>query len=146
MSRIINTASPGKRRNQLRRTIAEMLRRLTFKRELDEEAQDLAAAVVACLRGIAQTIETTTAAWEKRNYFLKADRFRLEWEWVTPVAERLQRIILTDKWEELPRELASLAPRFADIRVRKMTRPPSTWEASYRLLVQEAVPIRGLPE
>lgn len=146
MSRIINTASPGKRRNQLRRTIAEMLRHLSFKRELDEEAKDLAAAVVACLRGIAQTIETTTTAWEKRNYYLKADRFRLEWEWVTPAAERLQRIILTDRWEELPLELASLVPRFADIRVRKMTRPPSTWKSSYHLLVQEAVPIRGLPE
>jgi hypothetical protein len=136
MSRIINTADPGKKRNQFRRTIAEMLRHLMFKRELDEETKDMAAAVVFALRGIAASVEATTAAWEKRDYFLKADRFRMEWEWVTPAAERLQALILGSQWEGLPQELAALAPHFADIRISKMTRNPSEWKASYRLLMQ----------
>ena len=36
MSRVINTENPGKLRNQYRRTIAEILRHLMFKRALDE--------------------------------------------------------------------------------------------------------------
>ena len=93
MSRVINPNSPGKRRNQLRRTIAEILRHLMRKRELDEEAKDMAAALVFSLRGIAETIEATTGAWEKRDYFLKADRFRRKWEWVMPAAQRLEGVI-----------------------------------------------------
>jgi len=141
MTRIINTASPGKLRNQFRRTIAEILRHMMFKQEVDQESKDMAATLVFCLRGIAETIETTTTAWEKRNYFLKADRFRFEWEWAMPASERLQDLVVNDHWELLPQELAKLAPYFADIRIAKMTRPASTWKSRYLLLRQE---VKGL--
>lgn len=137
MSRVINTASPGKRRNHARRTIAEILRHLMLKNKLDSETKDMTAAMVFSLREIADTIETTTEAWEKRDYYLKADRFRLEWEWVGPAAQSLCDLIVDDRWEQLPEELAKLAPRFADIRVAKMTRKPSTWKASHSLLMEE---------
>lgn len=138
MSRIINTFSPGKRRNQLRRTIAEILRRLMLKRELDPEAKDMAATLVFALRGIAETIDDSTVAWEKRNYFLKADRFRRRWGWVTVHADRLHKLVVDDRWEQLPQELATLAGYFSDVRVVKLTRPPSTWQSNYRLLKRES--------
>jgi hypothetical protein len=137
MSRVINTADPGKRRNQCRRTIAEILRHLMFKRRFDEETKDMAAALVFALRGIAESVEATTAAWEKKDYYLKADRFRLEWEWVAPAAKRLEELVLGGHWEKLPQELAALAPHFADIRISKMTRDPSAWKGSYHLLLKE---------
>jgi hypothetical protein len=138
MSRVINVANPGKRRNTARRTIAELLRRLMLQPELDEETKDMVAALVLNLREIAATIETTTEAWEKRDYYLKADRFRLEWEWVAPAAQSLEDLVLQERWESLPQELAGLAPRFADIRVTKMTRSPSAWQGSYALLLQKS--------
>ena len=136
MSRVINTDGPGKRRNRLRRTIAELLRHLMYKRELDEEGKDMAAALVFSLREIAGTIEVTTEAWEKRNYFLKADRFRLAWEWTGPTADRLEDLIREERWDRLPLELGRLVPRFTDIRVAKMTRKPSAWRSSYKLLLE----------
>jgi len=135
MSRLVNTASPGKKRSQARRTIAEMLRRLMLKKEIDEEARDMAALVVISLQEIAETIEVTTAAWEKRDYYLKADRFRLEWEWVRPKAKRIERLIADCRWEELPVELVSLAPRFADIHIAKMTRSASDWKGCHQRLL-----------
>jgi len=138
MSRVVNTDNPGKIRSQHRRTIAELLRHLMFKRTLDDETKDMAAALVFELRGIAESIEATTTAWENRDYFLKADRFRLEWEWAGPAAQRLETIILQERWEQLPAVLATLVPRFADIRILKMTRPPESWKASYRLLLQQS--------
>lgn len=137
MSRVINVNSPGKRRSHARRTIAEVLRHLMLKREIDQEAKDMAALVVSSLREIAETVEATASAWEARDYFSKADRFRLEWEWVTPTADRLERVILQDRWDELPRELATLAPRFADVSVSKMTRAPSEWRGHYAELAGE---------
>ncbi len=137
MSRIINTANPGSERNRLRRTIAEILRHLMFKRGIDDEVKDMTATLVFALRGIAESVEVTTDAWEKRDYYVKADRFRLEWEWVTPAARRLQALVREERWEDLPRELAALAPHFSDIRIAKMTRDPSTWASGYETIRRE---------
>jgi hypothetical protein len=137
MSRIIHTYSPGKRRNQLRRTIAEILRHLMLKGELDQEAKDMAATLVLALREISETVEQSTIAWEKRNYFLKADRFRRQFEWIPLHVKRLRQLIIEERWEQLPQELAMLAPYFKDVRVIKLTRPPSTWEGNYHLLREE---------
>ena len=137
MGRVINTANPGSERNRLRRTIAEILRHLMFKRGVDDEVKDMTAALVYALRGIAESVQVTTDAWEKRDYYVKADRFRLEWEWVAPAARRLEALVREGRWEDLPREVAALAPHFADIRIAKMTRAPSTWASSYERLTRE---------
>lgn len=135
MGRVINTDSPAKERNQWRRTVAEALRHLMSKKELDDEAKDLAALVVISLRGISDTIERTVEPWEKRNYYLKADRFRLEWEWSGGAAHRMEATIKADKWQELPAQLAELMPHFADIRITKLMRSPETWAGCYRVLM-----------
>jgi len=142
MGRVINLSSPSQRRNQSRRTIAEILRHLMLKRELDDEAKDMAANVVFALRDIAETIDGSTEAWEKRNYFLKADRFRRQWEWVPLFAGRLQELVLGDRWEQLPKELALLVPYFQDIKITKLTRSSETWKASYQLLKREGLDTR----
>lgn len=139
MTRVINPSNPGKLRDQYRRTIAEALRHLMFKRSVDDEVKDMAAAIVLSLRGIAETVEITVGAWEKRDYYLKADRFRLEWEWVMPSASKLFDVISQSHWDELPAELARLAPKFADIRIAKMTRSPDSWKSSYQQLLRPLV-------
>lgn len=136
MSRVINTANPGRLRNQARRTIAEMLRHLMFKKRIDDESKDMAALVAISLQEIAATIDVTTTAWENRDYFLKADRFRLEWEWAAPAARRLEEIVVSGDWDRLTGELVALAPRFADIRIAKMTRGPEAWQGCLEALVR----------
>lgn len=135
MSRVINTDSPSKRRNYARRTIAEVLRHLMYKRRFDDETKDMVALVIRSLYDMHATIDETTAAWEKRDYFVKADRFRLEWEWTRPAAQRLERLVREERWEGLPAELAALAPRFADLRIAKMTRDASEWQGCYQALL-----------
>ncbi len=137
MSPVINVNSPGTRRNQARRTIAELLRQLMVKRQLDDEAKDMAAQIVFCLREIANTVDVSCEAWEKRNYFVKADRFRMQWEWAQSAAGNLVQVIVSGSWESLPQQLANLVPHFADIRVTKMTRSASDWKGRYQQLVQE---------
>ena len=136
MSRIISTEGPGKIRNQHRRTIAEALRRLSMKQQLDDEVRDLAALIVLCLHRIADTIERTTEAWEKRDYYLKADRFREEWRWVEPMADQLSAVIYEEKWDQLPDVLVQLMPYFADVTIKKMTRKPSLWQGAYEKFLQ----------
>ena len=136
MSRIVSTEGPGKIRSQHRRTIAEALRRLSQKPRLDEEAQDLAALIVICLHRIADTIEQTTEAWEKRDYYLKADRFREDWRWVEPMADQLSAVIYEERWSQLPDVLVQLMPHFSDVKIAKLTRKPSLWKGAYRKLME----------
>ena len=121
-----------------------MLRHLTIKRQMDDETKDMVAAIILALRDIEQTTELTTDAWEKRNYFLKADRFRLEWEWVGPIADELQNLAVEERWDSLPIALAKLLPRFADVRIAKMTRGPDTWRSAYDLLLSEVKDAQSL--
>jgi hypothetical protein len=137
MSRIITTEGPGKVRNQHRRTIAEALRRLSMKQKLDDEAKDLVALIVFCLHGIADTVEQTTDAWDKRNYYLKADRFREEWRWVEPMADQLSAVIYEQRWDDLPDVLVQLMSHFADVTIKKMTRKPSLWQGAYNKFMQD---------
>ena len=52
MGRVVNTNNPGKIRNQLMRTSAELLRHLSQKSEMDDEAKDMVARLMFCLRAI----------------------------------------------------------------------------------------------
>lgn len=135
MSRVIQTESVGRQRHRLRRTIAEALRRLARKSTFDQESQDLAALIVFSLRRLSEGVEQTTTAWEKRDYFLKADRFRLKWEWVDDTAYELESALLLGQWERVPQILATLFPRFGDITVARYTRSSALWDGCYQRLV-----------
>ncbi len=136
MSRVVNADNVGTQRQRLRRTIAEALRRLMAKGDLDEEARDLAALIVFSLREIDDGIEQTTAAWEKRDYYLKADRFRQDWLWVTPSADEMEKILRQGAWERLPAALAKLLPYFSDITINRMVRNNNElWDGCYQRLL-----------
>ena len=134
MSRVIATDSVGKRRRQLRRTIAEALRRLARKPAFDDESQDLAALIVFSLRRLEEGVDQTATAWEKRDYYLKADRFRLEWEWIEDTAYDLESALLLGQWDKVPQILMALYPRFADITISRFTRSAELWDGAYQRL------------
>lgn len=137
MGRVINTDSTGKKRNQNMRTCAEVLRHLSTKQGVDDEARDMAALLVFCLREIDDGIEQSAAVWEKRDYWMKAEEFRERWRWVGNMADELQQLIVGDSWQQFPDMLIKLLPYFSDIKVNKFTRKPSTWSGSYQRLLKE---------
>lgn len=135
MSRITHVdGTPASQRNRLRRTIAEILRRLSAKSKIDVETKDMVSFIIIALRAIHDSIEKSCEAWEKRDYFLKADQFRREWTWLMPTANRLEDLVMTEEWSLLPTELAGLAARFSDVKVNQMTKPASLWQDAYQKL------------
>ena len=137
MSRVINIDNPSKRRNANQRTIAEILRRLSQKSTLDEDAKDMASLIVFCLRDISVGVEQTVTAWEKRDYWMKAERFLREWEWTGEMALNLEDVIRNEAWDLLPELLADLFPRYSDIQIKTMTRKPDVWKGAYRELLAQ---------
>jgi len=143
MSRVINLDSTGKRRNQLRRTIAELLRRACQKPAFDEDARDMLAMIVFCLQEMGDGIEQSARAWEGRNYWVKAEELRQRWRWVHQDAARLRRLLYHDEPGQLPEVMASLLPHFSDVRIKRSMRKPDLWRGSYRRLLQEGAPAGG---
>jgi hypothetical protein len=137
MSRVINPDNPGKKRNQLMRTGAELLRRLSQKSSIDAEAKDMLAMLVFCLREIDDGIEESSKAWEKRDYWMKAEEFRQRWAWSGAAADELKGMIFQENWAALPPYMLKLFPRFAEIKVTKYTRDESTWAQAYDRLARE---------
>jgi hypothetical protein len=141
MGRVINTDSTGKRRNQLMRTAAEILRRLSQKSEVDGDVKDMMAELVFCFREIDKGIDQSTEAWEKRDYWIKAEEFRQRWAWVGLLENELMDAIYQDKWEQLPQLMMKIMPHVSDIKVSKFTRKESDWHGSYARLMREKPPL-----
>ena len=135
MGRVIRTNSPTTVRNRARRTIAEMMRRVGEKRTMDDDVKDMAATIVLSLVTIDETIKQAITAWEKRDYWVKAERFQHEWLWVPEQAANLDDVLRHEAWDLIPDLLMELMPRFADVSVNKMTRKPDTWLGNYARLI-----------
>ena len=140
MGRIIHTDSPTTVRNRNRRTIAEMLKRLAQKPEIDDEAKDFAATIVFELIAIDEGVLSSAKSWEKRDYWIKAEKFIREWAWAKETAYNLDDVLRHEAWDLLPRLILELYPKFADVKVTKLTRKADVWEGNYmKLILGEAV-------
>ena len=137
MSRVINPNAPAKIRSRNRRSIAEILRRFIQKQVIDDESKDMAAMLVYLLREINAGIEQTIQAWEKRDYWMKSERFLREWSWAIESAANIEDVLRHEAWDLLPELLADLFPRFADIKLKKMMRKASLWQGAYQRLMAE---------
>lgn len=138
MSRVINTDSPGKRRNQLMRTVAELLRHLSQKPDIDDEAKDMLALLVYCLREIDAGIDESASAWEKRDYWIKAEEFRQRWRWAGQMASELETLVVNEEWNRMPELMIRLMPHVSDITINKFTRKSTLWQGSYQRLLKDS--------
>ncbi|MBE2184925.1 MAG: hypothetical protein IAE89_15960 [Anaerolineae bacterium] len=140
MGRVINTDSTGKQRNQQMRLAAEMLRRLSVKAGLDDEARDMAATLIFALRKVDEGIESSASVWDNRDYYMKAEELRQRWAWAGRIADELQAMIIQDRWADLPALLAKLFPKVSDITVVKFTSKEADWAGNYNRLIAEQSP------
>lgn len=134
---VINTDSTGKQRNQIMRTVAEILRRLSQKQVVDDEVRNMTAMLVYLFREIEAGIEQSATAWEKRDYWVKSEELRQRWMWVGDMADQLRSMIYAEQWTLLPPIMLKLLPKVADIKITKMTRSESMWEGVYDKLMRE---------
>jgi hypothetical protein len=105
---------------------------------VDDEAKDMAAALVYLLREIYSGAEQTARAWEKRGYWLKADGFLQQWQWTFEMGANLEDVIRNDAWDVLPRLMGELMPHTVEIQVQRLTLDPGAWRGAHARLLSEA--------
>ena len=134
MSKIYSPDSAGKERARLSKTIVLALRELMKQTEPDDLTRDITAYVVLALEEIAGNIDASVAAWEKRGYWVKADRFRLEWEWAGISAARLRQALAGDDWATVAVTSAAIAQKLNKVVVPGRHRLGTPWLGAAKLL------------
>ena len=132
MGRIVNPEGAGKQRTQLCKAVVLALRELMKQTEPDAHSRDLAAFIAISLGKINETVESSVVAWEKRGYWVKADRFRLEWEWSQIMGQRLRQAILADDWATVAVTAAQVAQRLMKVDVPIRHRLGTPWEGAWQ--------------
>ncbi|MBK8783967.1 MAG: hypothetical protein IPO22_19745 [Anaerolineales bacterium] len=134
MSRVINPDSVGKERTRLTKSIVLCIRELAKQSDVTAETKDQAAYIALALQAIADGIDVSVAAWEKRDYWVKADKFRMEWMWAGQVAAKMKAAVLTDDWATIAMLMPQIAQRFNKVEVSDNHRLGKPWTSAYQLL------------
>jgi len=134
LSRVINPESAGKDRTRLTKAIVLAVRELAKQKEVTNEAKDLAAFISLALRTISEGIDVSVAAWEKRDYWVKADKFRMEWMWSGQYADKMKVAIFTDDWGTIAVLMPQIAQKFNKIVVSDNHRLGKPWAGAYKQL------------
>lgn len=134
MGRVIKLETAGKERNQLTRAVVLSIRELMRQSQPNAETQDLAAFIALALDRIYETIDLSVAAWEKRGYWLKADRFRLEWAWTGQLGEQMKMAVLSDDWPEVAAIAVKVGGKLNHIKTPQRNRIGKPWVGSWEKL------------
>jgi hypothetical protein len=134
LSRVINPDSVGKERTRLTKGIVLCIRELAKQAKVTPETKDMAAYIALALQSISAGIDVSVAAWEKRDYWVKADKFRMEWMWAGQLAEKMKSAILGDDWATIAMLMPQIASKFSKVEVSDNHRLGKPWVGAYTLL------------
>lgn len=134
MGRVINPEGVGKERTQLIRGVVLALRELMQQTDTNAHTRDLAAFIAQALLAVGETVEVSVQAWEKRDYWLKADRFRMEWSWAARLGGTMKDAVLADDWATVAMTSAQVAQRLKDVDVPKRNNIGAPWEGAFKRL------------
>ena len=134
MSRVINPDSVGKERTRLVKSIVLCIRELAKQVQVTPETKDMASFIALALQSISDGVDVSVAAWEKRDYWVKADKFRMEWLWTGQFAEKMKNAVLADDWATIASLMPQIASKLNKVEVSDNHRLGKPWENAYALL------------
>ena len=135
---IKNQESGTTLRNRLSRGIVLAIRLLMEQGAPDDDSLDKIAFVVLALNKIAESVDASATAWEKRDYWVKADAFRMEWKWVLDSSERLKDALLAKDWAQIASELIVVGQKLNKVQISPKNRIGEPWIGAYAALRKQA--------
>jgi hypothetical protein len=107
--------------------VAISLRELAGQKDQDTLTRDLVTFIALSLQKIGETVEKTVAPWEKRDYWVKADKFRMEWEWTGKTGDELIQALREDNWGQVALLVAKVSEKFSNEKVSLKHRMGTPW-------------------
>jgi hypothetical protein len=93
------------------------------------------AFIIICLPKITATIDQTVGAWEKRDYWLKADRFKQSWIWVDTHQVKMLKAYKKEDWGSVAASLAEIGMKLSKIKAPVRQKVEKPWEGASQQLV-----------
>ena len=137
MSRVINTENIGTQRTRMCKGVVLAIRELMSQTKPDSKSRDLAAFIALSLEAIADTVEKTVTPWEKRDYWVKADRFRMEWAWAEKHAKLMHKAALAEDWPEIAMIAAKVGQQLSNVKVSSRHRMGTPWVGAWEKLTEQ---------
>jgi hypothetical protein len=134
LGRVINFENSGKDRQRLIREIIVVIRELAKVEVLDDNTRNLVSLIILNLWMIYKGIDSSVLAWEKRGYWVKADRFRMEWDWTKSIADRLTAALFTEDWVEVRNLTVYIAQKFSKVTIPINHRIKTPWIGAWNIL------------
>ncbi len=128
MSRIINIETAGKERTRLLRCILLAIRELGKQTDVNETTRDLVAFISLSLFHVNELIDVSVTAWEKRGYWLKADRFRMDWIWTADISKRLGDSLNCEDWALIATLIGKTAEKLKEVKVPQHHKLGTPWD------------------
>lgn len=138
MSRVVRTGSATRTRERLMQAIALALRGLVNGKPSDEQLRDRLAFTILALDQIASSADETCNAWEKRGYWVKADRFRDEWGWVEQTRRDLRSALEAGDHSSAAARAAGLLVRLAAVHIPERLQSTRPWEGAWISWLEKA--------
>ena len=136
MSRLINSESAGKDRTRLTKTVVIAIRELLRQKEPGDLSRDSTACILMSLDEIYDTVDASVEAWEKRGYWLKADRFRMDWQWTKIIADQMRPLVLSENYGELIPLMVQVLQALESVKVSENHRLGTPWTGAWDRLQQ----------
>jgi hypothetical protein len=131
LGRVINVDSVSKERTRLTRSIVLALRELMRQTEPTPLTYDLSAYIALALKETYNTIDVSVAAWEKRGYWVKADRFRMDWIWTDQLGEAMKKALFAEDWMGVARISVQIAEKLNSTKVPQRHQLGAPWEGAW---------------
>ena len=137
LGRVISLENISRERIKQLRFVVYIIRRLVNKAEIDVETRDLAAQLAITLFVVWGMVNTTVEPWEKRGYWIKADRYRMDWSWTRKLGMDLRLAVLGDDWVRVAQLIGLIAEKVGDIKLPLRYKPDLSWNGAYQRLVSQ---------
>jgi hypothetical protein len=138
MSRVVRTESATRTRERLLQAIALALRGLVGPELEEAQLRDRLAFTALALDEIASSVNETCTAWEKRGYWVKADRFRAEWIWVDRPRRDLRADLQRGDMPGAVGHAGELLIRLAAVHIPARLQKSTPWDGAWRQWVDRA--------
>jgi hypothetical protein len=116
LGRIIRTTNPTRQRNNSIKQMSTEIREYLKNPHTDGDIFQLGANLAAPLKEIRESVDRTAAAWEKRDYWLKADAFRRQWFWAEKFHSAVEKAVVSRDLPGLQQLVIELGEKLSSLK------------------------------
>lgn len=121
-------------RERLLQVTALAIRHAATQGRGSSDRHDVLAFIVLALAEIAESVDVSAAAWEKRGYWLKADRFRRDWMWVDQAKRKIQGALREDDYAAAGEGVGQLSGHLTGVKIPIRIQRTTPWQGSWERL------------